>query len=362
MHQMIAERIRYYRQIHGWSQTQLAEELNTTQCVISCTENAKIGSWIDSLEKLGLIADVLKVDLKTLIFGGGRLVKNYKEFPVSQTQSRQNAFRCDNLKITVKTETDEDIGFTSFCLTAKVGRLIVGKLNGLSISAYYILTDPFEICGLLDEESDIYHDECLAYIDRVLPLATVDIANVGECYGISDEEIEDILERMDCAQDEIIEDDYGPAAREYIATIKKMDHIDQEIAEKAESSWFYVEKHILFFDDIIVHPDCRQNGILTKMMDVLKVWYGEDFSGAAYIFPVKTDQDGTVIDDEDAAEADLERNRMIAEKLGWSLTDDFIPSAGCRNTYALKLPEYILKMAKLGEEFRKYVPHIENDE
>lgn len=348
-HRIIAERIRFYRKVRGWSQTQLAEQLLTTQCVVSNTENAKKGSWIDSLDKLSLVADALGVDLKTLIFGGG-IVNNYKNVLMTSKTSCE-VFGFDDLIISLQIGDDEielqkafeEAGVddvyddfedmvTAFNLTAMVDGSIVGLINGVYVNACNMFEDPWGVFGELDSLYEIYSDECLALIDKVLPQESVDGDYLSEKLDFSEDEVQKILKEAE--------------------SIKIADMVE-------DNEDFYLEEYVVFLDDVIVNPDCRQKGILTKMLDVLEYWFG-DYTGCAYIYPVATvdDERGKrVADDENNLDADLRRNRAIAEKFGWRVTDDFNPSATERNSYALKLPEYVLEIAKVGEKFTKYVPH-----
>lgn len=356
-HQKIAERIRFYRKVRGWSQTQLAEQLLTTQCVISNTENAKKGSWIDSLDKLSLIANAFGLDLKTLVFGGG-IVNDYKNVPMTSKMTLKTScevFRFDDLvislqfgddKIEENDEFEEDFGddelydddfedlITEFSLTAMVGGTTVGLMNGVYVNACCMLEEPWDVYGELDSLYDIYSDECLAFIDKVLPQKSIDGDYLCETLGFSEDEVQNILEEAE-------------SISEKIATMVE------------DNEEFYLSEYVVFLDDVIVNPDCRQKGILTKMLDILQYWFG-DYTGCAYIYPVATvdDERGKrVADDENNPDADLQRNKTIAEKFGWRMTDDFIPSATERNSYALRLPEYVLDIANLGKKLIQYVPH-----
>ncbi len=348
-HQKIAERIRFYRKVRGWSQTQLAEQLLTTQCVISNTENAKKGSWIDSLDKLSLIAKALRVDFTTLIFGGA-MMRNYKDVSMD-SKSSFVIYKFDDLVISVqiggneveiKHELKEAFGddeledgeFEVFCLMAMIDNVTVGLINGVFTDVYKVLMNPWVIFWWLDSEYEIYSDELLAFIDKILPQESVEEDYLREKFDFSDEDIDRLFEKVERVKNKII---------------AKVDDNDD----------FYSKNTVLFLDDVIVNPDYRKNGILTKMMDALADLFG-DFAGAAYIYPVciiDDDRGRRVADDDDNVEDGLQRNYSICEKMGWVLTDDFCPSATERNSYALKIPKYILEIAKLGEEFRQYIPH-----
>ena len=243
-------------------------------------------------------------------------MKNYKNIPLEPVS--EMGFRCDDMIIILETEyshfrseQEEESEVNPFCVRAWIGSVLVGKINGLSTNPYCMLTDPAYIAGYLDSESAIYGDEALAYLERVFPQAEMDESYLDGC-GLSDEEIEDIFDRMD----------------------------DSE-------RYRFREHNILFFNDVIVSSEYRRHGVFTKMMEVLKDWFGEDYSGAAYIYPVRADDQGEDLEEDEENESrDLPRNRMIAEKFGWSLADDFVPSATEHNAYALKLPEDILGIVK----------------
>lgn len=254
-------------------------------------------------------------------------MKNYRDAIMKRVKTK-SIFKYDDLIITVTTEPDSLL--ESFCLTATVGKVFVGQIYGMSTNAYHMFTQPDNVWLQLDGASVLYADEGLAYLNNIMPQRAIMDGNGLEDFGFSDEEIDAICD--------------------------KISFVNKKIADIAKHDISYRNKNIVFLDDVIVKPDYRRKGIFLKMTEVLEQWFGSDYSGAAYIYPLTMfddGDDGDVFYDDDNAEENLLLNRTIATKLGWSLIDDF---------YALKLPEYILKIAKLGEEFRKYVPHIENDE
>lgn len=333
-HQMIAERIRFYRMARGWSQTQLADKLCTTQCLISNTEHAKAGSWIDSLDKLRLIAETLEINLSELIFGG-MVMENYKNVPMTWVTS--GAFICgyDDLIVAVD-DAPEEVLVNAFYVTARCGGKYAGMISGLYTNAYTMFTQPGDVFKVLSKESRIYEDAAMAYFDKVLPQMTM---GGDSGFNLPNKEINNILKKAE-------------------RSMKAVNDVVNDLTEGEDEYYnYYTLNQVVFFNDIIVYPDYRQHGILTKMLNTLGMYFGKSYSGVANLYPVKPDEYGLLVDDDDNVKNDLQRNRIVAEKLGWVLTDDFVPSAAAYNTYALKLPDYILRLAELGEEFRKYVPH-----
>ena len=178
-----------------------------------------------------------------------------------------------------------------------------------------MFTQPDDVWVHLDGTSVLYADEGLAYLNNIMPQRAIMDGNGLEDFGFSDEEIDAICDKISL--------------------------VNKKIADIAKHDISYRNKNIVFLDDVIVKPDYRRKGIFLKMTEVLEQWFGSDYSGAAYIYPLTMFDDGDVFYDDDNAEENLHLNRTIATKLGWSLIDDF---------YALKIPEYILKIAKLGQE------------
>lgn len=335
-HQKIGTRIRNCRKILGWSQEDLAAKLGTSQSCISKTERAEKGSWIDSISKLNMIADILGFGLELLIFGGN-IVKNYKIIPLDPVDAEDKCFHCDDLTITVEldgcdykdddnqedgcfSEEDEN-PFHEFRIRAWLGNVPAGMVSGLVTNAYIVFTDPSSALVYLDCESAVYGNEALAYLGRVLPQTVMEVTEM-ENQKLSNEEIDGIFERAESSR--------------------------MMVSERAENDVSFDEHNIVFLNDIFVNSDYRRHGILTKIMEVFEKWFGKDCSGAAYIYPVKFDGKGGIIDDEENEAGALERNRMIAGKYGWTTE---------HNAYALKLPEFILRIAEEGTEFRKYISH-----
>ena len=323
-YQEIGSRIQEQRKhIRKVSQEKMADDLMMYQADISNLEKGKKGSGITDLEKLSHIAEYLGISLDSLIFGTKEKMKPY--------------FKKKTQIVKSKLTKEQKISLAE----------VMGR-NEKDIKADVYSAEEYSVCVIRqslrrgDSILDLFDNENKPIID--LPL---DRYQLYTFYG------NDVVASVTVVQTTLLENT-TPCYIDWLTNLipqKCLDVTDvlrhlipfvplaQFEDDKKKKDEYYAlcgirrekllalgtDNPVLYIESAYVKNDCRQNGILTLNMDVLRkmfkdaiIWLNmepsldDELKGDGHITPRHSTMDITQIT----------LNNLIAEKLGFTVDPD----------------------------------------
>lgn len=309
--------------LHKISQEKMAEDLGMYQADISNLEKAKNGSGITDLAKLDMIADYFDMPLEALLFG--RRQDQMEKYYGSKMQLKESA-----KKISVKHESilRKLLGYSKEDGEISKNALTVYECGPYTV--YVVLEVQTLICGPAKTGNDLMDSIVkphiyVVYQDEVIGCLTAYATTVMQhVYRPAFEQLKNFI-FPDIFDLDDTWDVLNPYSLLYRLPLTEEEQAENEkkMVQRMDSLRESGEGRLIYYvENAYVREDCRRNGILRMMIDVLKaaaippmIWISLEPTAGAEL-----DSEYSYHSTYQASElGQISMNASIAERLGFMI-------------------------------------------